>query len=1294
MACAVGYLQKKSRFYGWNKHVFLLNQHGLAQLTTERNLQPAQDQGTDRIPHSFVIGSATGIDLKHALALKHKQFVKLSNIARVSGQGSRELAVTSTAGILVLRALTTADRDLWLEAFQSAAQSTGEPDAAADACSSASAEAVSVSPTSDLDAMTQAAGSLAHSPAATTARNTPPFLLELTLDSVSADQDGVGQLGLDSVPSEARTEPSGNMGWLPSIDSLPNPIAPDVSASSPDNGPGGDEPGAQPNGSKLRLNPYMSPSPNPAPVTAGATPATAQVEVPQAASASSEHDHGLSFERDCVNMDAESFDADRFFNGDDDDVNMDTVAPASQRLAVGSTSELPLADAAGSLQAGASHAATALPDRIDADSTAFGDMFSDFLGTLARESGEGVLGHVEAEQPASLARGSEGLSADLGFSNSNVSENETKAGSNQATTHALAAGKTPDSAQLVAVATNVAEPATVLNSSIADIASSMLDCHGLPDFSALLNASHMESSSEPAQAADSDTQDDRPLLQVAAELSDRDANIQLPKPPAKALDPPGQYDLGGRSMDKLKSVASSVGLRAAHKAQLDDPPGFQTSLLAKYSDSLNASRALLSSVNRVGRPKTMHDWQANTSKANAERGMKQTAAIVQYESAGPTNTGVSKVVRGQLTKEIIQKEADRKPAVRRVRRAKSESKVLPLKAIRLKLDGSIAGSRVAANDSQAGSSRGLKYMVKDGRIEGMTGHNGSRGSLALAASQATPGDGASPNSDGVSEFSEIQKRLKQAEEHKRQLQQARLLDKDASDGVCIADIIENRQDIPLAQQLEERRRMQAAKQQALLNQQLEQQRAQLETQRMNMEQQQQYEQFKRQSLCPDVKSIHRMSTISASQPGAPNGWNEPGGDNYLHHWTHDPASYGRVAPSMASANMHSSSMQPPSFGYQQQSRPTTPISVYDPSVAWVQQPVPYQPPPPPPQQQQQQRFAGRPYSHYVQTATSSTQSADVSARIVGRSVSTGNPRRQAGAAFVKSARPASRAGQSEHSNASTDSWQSRVAHSTKTSVHANSDPLRDGSVFIASPTMSAAVAKRSSSFGYAESRRSTASRPGSQTARFCNPQPMENAPPVPPIPQHIAASSAQHAYSGCAPAQGPPGYMPSPVHHHAGHGYPQPPASYGQWAPPAPPHGWGSPYAPAQPVPYSCEYPGYNHHHQQQPGITTPQMQRKRTEMTAKVPSLLQQLNQAQVSGIMPGRIYDRPSYTKGSYQNANVPQIVRETTGAHYLGDGNTLLIDRVHESEKTRRAFLKKVSRNYTGVGGDTAPTPVFMH
>ncbi|KAJ2717487.1 hypothetical protein H4R23_005301 [Coemansia sp. Cherry 401B] len=670
-------------------------------------------------------------------------------------------------------------------------------------------------------------------------------------------------------------------------------------------------------------------------------------------------------------------------------------------------------------------------------------------------------------------------------------------------------------------------------------------------------------------------------------------------------------------MDKLKSVASSVGLRAAHKAQLDDPPGFQTSLLAKYSDSLNASRALLSSVNRVGRPKTMHDWQANTSKANAERGMKQTAAIVQYESAGPTNTGVSKVVRGQLTKEIIQKEADRKPAVRRVRRAKSESKVLPLKAIRLKLDGSIAGSRVAANDSQAGSSRGLKYMVKDGRIEGVTGHNGSRGSLALAASQATPGDGASPNSDGVSEFSEIQKRLKQAEEHKRQLQQARLLDKDASDGVCIADIIENRQDIPLAQQLEERRRMQAAKQQALLNQQLEQQRAQLETQRMNMEQQQQYEQFKRQSLCPDVKSIHRMSTISASQPGAPNGWHEPGGDNYLHHWTHDPASYGRVAPSMASANMHSSSMQPPSFGYQQQSRPTTPISVYDPSVAWVQQPVPYQPPPPP-QQQQQQRFAGRPYSHYVQTATSSTQSADVSARIVGRSVSTGNPRRQAGAAFVKSARPASRAGQSEHSNASTDSWQSRVAHSTKTSVHANSDPLRDGSVFIASPTMSAAVAKRSSSFGYAESRRSTASRPGSQTARFCNPQPMENAPP----------------------------------------------------------------------------YPGYNHHHQQQPGITTPQMQRKRTEMTAKVPSLLQQLNQAQVSGIMPGRIYDRPSYTKGSYQNANVPQIVRETTGAHYLGDGNTLLIDRVHESEKTRRAFLKKVSRNYTGVGGDTAPTPVFMH
>ncbi|KAJ2172819.1 hypothetical protein EV181_007534 [Coemansia sp. RSA 532] len=182
----------------------------------------------------------------------------------------------------------------------------------------------------------------------------------------------------------------------------------------------------------------------------------------------------------------------------------------------------------------------------------------------------------------------------------------------------------------------------------------------------------------------------------------------------------------------------------------------------------------------------------------------------------------------------------------------------------------------------------------------------------------------------------------------------------------------------------------------------------------------------------------------------------------------------------------------------------------------------------------------------------------------------------------------------------------------------------------------------------------------------------ESAPPVPPIPQHIAGANMQYAYA--APAQGPPAYMQTAPH--PGY-YQQPPAPYRHW--PAPP---------------AHVYNSYAHPEYCPPAIDMQREQRKRTEMAAKVPSLLQQLNHAQVSGIMPGGSADKQPYAKGAYQNASVPQVVRETSGAYYLGDGNTLLIDRVHESEKTKRAFLKKVRHNYTGVGGNAAPAPVFMN
>ncbi|KAJ2124823.1 hypothetical protein IW147_001428 [Coemansia sp. RSA 720] len=1262
---AIGYLHKKSRFYGWSKHIFLLNEHGLAQLSTERQPQSAKDQSLIRLSRDCVIGPTAGINLKHVLALKHKQFVGISDIAHVASQNRRELVVTSTTGILVLRAQSAAERDLWLEALQGVIQSSDVANVSAVAVSEVYSS--SDSPVIDTESQTHLSAATASVP-----REEPPFLLELTLASDLAEHSGPCRLELDCVDNEVKPELNA-ISWLPSITSFANTALADVPIDNLANNAHCTLPSTLTDTGNICLDPYTSPELN---------TETEAAQHEQLSNSKGNRKPDQSY----INMDAESFDADKFF--DDKDSVSDASPSTDLPLAAGSKSELPLGGNTLNAQPGNNGTALEMPlsslnqplqymgitsSPIGTDDAAFGDMFSGFLGKLAVASRESLQNHVATKQQGADAHGTVTLETRGPGNTSNVPSLQPRGGvdykdditsnvslSEESVKHTLANALEETAVSLhilpdATIASNVVKPAAVLDSSVSDITALLMNNISLPDFSVLLGAPAEEASSTPTQAVTFDSQDDKPLLQVATEQADNNASDLPPKPSAKVLDPPGQYGLGGQSMEKLKSVVLSKGLNAVHKTHLDEPPGFQMSLLSKYSDSLNSSRALLSGVGRVGRPKTMHDWQANTTKANTERGMGRAAAIVQYEAAGPTNTGVSKMVRGQLTKEIIEKETERKPAVRRVRRTKSEIKVPPLKAIRLKLNGSIVGSRVAANSSQAAASGGLKYIVKDGRIEGVSGKNESRASLAQLKGRASQmpqagglagsGSDAQPGSNGLGEFSEIQKRLKQVEEQKRQQQQARMLDKDASDGVRISDLIENRQDRPLAVQLEERRRVQIAKQQALMNQQLEQQRMQLEVQRLNMEQQQKHEQFKRQSLCPDAMSTNCMSTVSASQPYAANGWHEYGGsDSYTNQWIHSQSPYGG-APSTASAHAH------PSYCYQQPSRPTTPLSAYDHNMAWTQQP----------------RAAGRRFSQYTQNTAPSIQSVDAPA-CVGRSFSTTNPRRQAGAAFVKP----SQAAHSEHSAGSTESWQSHVAHSTRTSIHANTDPLKGGSVFIAPPTLNAA-AKRSSSFGYTDPRRNAGSRAGSHDMRF-QAMHVENAPPVPPIPQHIAGANMQYAYA--TPAQGPPAYMQAAPH--PGY-YQQPPAPYRHW--PAPPAHVYSAYAQSHPEYY-------------QPVIDMQRVQRKRTEMAAKIPSLLQQLNHAQVSGIMPGGNADKQPYAKGAYQNASVPQVVRESSGAHYLGDGNTLLIDRVHESEKTKRAFLKKVRHNYTGIGGNAAPAPVFMH
>ncbi|KAJ2163029.1 hypothetical protein GGF46_000215 [Coemansia sp. RSA 552] len=1257
---AIGYLQKKNRFYGWSKQVFLLDQHGLSQLSTDKQSRDAKHEPTESrpsMPRRVVIGDVRGINLKHIHLMKHKQLLRLSDIAYVSEQGSRELAITSPSGILVLRALAEADQGLWVDAIRNAASASPQaedppivPDEADDARSQLQVPQVAVEADSSLPVLELPAS---PDPAKVCAADGP-------------DVDGASSSNAAALNS--------TIGWLPSLTNIVEPASSEL-----------------PIGMAARLSPDNPDAAFPTsevPATLkGTTKAKTDYPKSHHSLASDTRSGKGRAEKVCLDMIAESFDADGFFDENDTD---NAPAPSFPQLAAG-RSALPLAEQVetGPTRPVPSRNAPALAlhspgqastaKRTFSDATSFmaldtsgpaqasnsefGDIFGGFMDSFSTTP----LGSTRAEpEPANSNLHDTFAPAESALRANSVPKVPEDDGNNsddndETQLGVMALDRQPEEAD----STKNPLPATAKDtfsgdigaSSIVDLTSSLVGNLCLFDFSASASSAQADKCAAANETASHSILDDKPLLQVAAEASGRNAEGQLPRVAPAQLDPPGQHNLGERSMYKLKTVASSGGLAASSRCHLDDPQGIQPSLLAKYSDSLNSSRALLSSVGQVGRPKTMQGWQANVSTANVQRGMDRPAEIVQYEPAQPKNNGVNKVVRGQLAKDFIKKETERKPAVRRVRRAKSETKVPPLKAIRLKLDGSVVGSRVAGADvSQAGSSRGLRYMVKDGRIEGPA----SQGHASQGAAD-NHSDGSGHSSNPIGEFDEIKRRLKAAEDQKKHQQQARLLDKDASDGMRIADIIEGRQDIPLAVQLEERRRMQYAKQQAVLNQQLEQQRMQLEVQRLNMEQQQQYEQFKRQSLCPDVRASRRFSVASHTYSGWQEfGAGEPGGDSYTDQWVQSQDACRAGPPSTASASIYQHPGQCSSIYYQQPSRPTTPMAMHDGGMSWMQQQ----------QQYQQPQQPSRPNSYYPQANLQAPHSAEATPRTVSRSRSN-NPRRQAGGAFIKQTKPPARGTVSEGSNASTESWQSQVAHSTKTSIYARTEPTYEGSVYVVSPTLSASVAKRSSSIGYTDSRRSSISKHGPPSAYTIG----DGAPPVPPVPRSFAYGSGGHG----GPMQyGPPAHMPP------SYGYPQH-ASYDQWVPPprmtSPGAGWNAP--PMQPP------PGHQH-----AGHNSLQMHKRCTEMSAKAPSLLQQLNQAQVSGIMPGWSAEKPLYRKGAYQNASIPTNVKEGSGAHYLGDGNSLLIDRVYESEKTKRAFLRKVSRNYTGVGGEAAPPPMFTH
>ncbi|KAJ2659838.1 hypothetical protein IWW48_003244 [Coemansia sp. RSA 1200] len=798
-----------------------------------------------------------------------------------------------------------------------------------------------------------------------------------------------------------------------------------------------------------------------------------------------------------------------------------------------------------------------------------------------------------------------------------------------------------------------------------------------------------------AQASDHRTQEDNDGQTGNAGLEGAVEDNRV----SRLLNSPGRSRIDNQvrmaARRSVMTIYGGLGVSAQQEKQKHvGPNGIQMSLLAKYSDSLNASRTLLASGLRNNKGAAPHAWGSRANLPGSVHNLDRPATIVQYESSEPKDTGIRKVVRGQFAKDLIQKESERKPAVRRMRHVKSESKVLPLKSIRLRLNGSIVGGNTSLNSGTAANGSSFKST---------TGHQ-----LPVSGSNTAPNKdnnnssskiGAHADSAGAfGEFNTIRERLRAADEQKKLLQQAQMLDHEGVDDVRIGDIMQTRQDIPLAMQLEDKRRVQEAKRLALLSQQLEHQKQQLNIQRLNVEQQQQYHEFKRQSLCP---TTHGQDLLAQPPHHTPQkGWtghesNAYGGsDSYTKQWVQSQTP--RFASAMQSPYPHgmysqnqtgmrpvsSVGLRPASFmsamadegGYMQNilaantGYPDNQTMSYEQAHLWQQQ-----------QQQQQHYMYGSNHEQLPiqyappnapNTASSNGQNGRPSAK-----AQPFNKKRQPGAAFVKHGRSASAGGKSDNSNASTESWQSNVGRSARSSIHAKTEPVYEGSVYVLSPVTNSTAAganasinagstkKRASSFGQAEHRRRLmAKRVSATLSRSKGMDAANGIPPVPPLPQNMQQYQ----------------YQP-----HGQHQYQQQQHQYyvsqqmpgGEW-------GAHNNYA----------YPGS----QQNMYADMQTLAKKRNEMSSNVPSLLQQLNQARAIGVLPNRHKEKASYTKGAYQNFNTSQLIRDgtTTSAQYLGDGNTLLIDQAYEAEKSRTALLKRISHTYRGIGRESAPAQAFMH
>ncbi|KAJ1773024.1 hypothetical protein IW140_002420 [Coemansia sp. RSA 1813] len=1324
--CAVGYLQRKGRFYSWKKALFVLCEHGLIQLSVEQHHGHPKSAMPAKIPvPNHQIGDTSDVNFKNIANLKQKQCIALHQLCQMVSQGQREIVITLLdSSTFVLRAQSSDDRECWLAAIRSAVSAAAAAGYAAEYPDHDDAYSV-------VDEHLDYPNDAPRIPLAdaTTLKTDTPRIFDLNLS--------IGSVGLSLAQSNANAqEPSpiaicaveqdegsvsvakddNPMGWLPSTASLPRFGNKQSTSSLP-----------RENASTNPAN-HFSASQN-----------------------NDSHDFGQSIVHIAHNTG--SVDVDALFDDGNSEIGGSTSSGELPLAVIASrTAELHRAKqaACSALLKTSNMQLPALksyiePPTIADGSSSFNGMFDTLLYTQDISSSEEKhadfntdisfsrlhLDSSATEMPASPRESTYSrpdaykeppIQIPSTIIHPDIPENASDMNSSKYVERA------PSTTTQQQPSTLEKEPDTngsmaLLNTSIADFAGSLFDGICLGNLSSTI----VDSTTKPPSPQQTSSKTPQaPSYQTPLTLEDAAPNNLLGQASAADLDSPREENSAARLLNSpgrsqlgnhirvagrrsVMTIYGGLGVSAQQQKQKHaGPSGIQMSMLAKYSDSLNASRALLSSGLRNNKGTSAYAWGSRADFSGSVHHAERPATIVQYEPKEPKDTGVRKVVRGQFAKELIQKEAERRPAVRRIRQVKSETKVPPLKSIRLRLDGSIVGSTsgknagLAAinNSSRDTTGRGLRSMAKEGKTSGVSGQGtgpsavskscvgGSNAAVNANVNESNAQTGGTGAFDG---FNAIRERLKAADEKKRLQHQAQMLDNEGVDNVRIGDLMQTRQDTPLAVQLEEKRRMQEAKRLALFSQQLEHQKRQMELQRLNAEQQQQYQEFKRQSLCPPTGGPGALSqhASQAGWAGYDNGA-YGGTDSYTNQWVQNqnlhmassmPSPYAqsmRLQSQGTSRSVSNTGFRPTSYmsaaaagggsgaGYMHDfsagnmAYPDTPAMVYDP----VHHPW---------QHQQQHYFmygnaSGRPVSQYTQTVAPNPRPANSPAEHTPAKNMSTSKKRQPGAAFVKHGRSASAGAKSDCSNGSTESWQSDIGRGAHSSIHANTEPAYEGSVYVISPIPNAAdtgangnltsTARRAHSYGQAEHRRRLmAKRVSDVLSRPRATDAGSTVPPVPPLPHNLQQGGhhlqAQQHYSQ--------------QQHYS---------------------------------PYQMAGGGWNAQNQmfmsnqQRMYAEMQTLSRKRNEMSTDTPSLLQQLDHARVLGVLPNRHQEKAAYTKGAYQNYNVSHLMRDgtSTNMQYLGDGNTLLIDQAYEAEKSRTALLKKISHTYKGIGGETGPAPVF--